>query len=394
MKMNIAQKTDVGRQRQDNQDNMSWLSLGGGELFIVADGMGGEAGGRMAADMAIAAIKESFEKGGLPVIQLLKTSIEEANRRIHATGSSGDLKYHKMGTTVVVLFIKDDKAYIAHIGDSRIYRYRMGRLERLTKDHSQVQQLVDMGLIKPEDAEDHPDANVITRSLGSKPVVEVDIRPEPETILPGDKFLLCTDGLSSLVSDREIQAILAQQHPVTPTCDLLIQTALNKGGHDNVTVQLISFDGQPDKNLLTKQPTKTDRFPFNWFKKKPIFIGIAAVVFISLLLLFLILLKKEPDKKPTSEQPKKQEVTRPEIKSPKPEPEPKVNQTTEKSASDKFKTWTIKVVEGDTIKKIAEKVNGDPKRICKINNIDNFDINMDLKQAGFDYITVPKNNKS
>jgi protein phosphatase len=287
MKMNIAQKTDVGRQRKDNQDNMSWLSLGGGELFIVADGMGGEAGGRMAADMAIAAIKESFEKEGLPVIQLLKTSIEEANSRIHAKGTSGDLKFHRMGTTVVVLFIKDDKAYIAHIGDSRIYRYRMGTLERLTKDHSQVQQLVDMGIIKPEDTEDHPDANVITRSLGSKPVVEVDIRPEPETILPGDKFLLCTDGLSSLVSDREIQAILNQERPVNETCDLLIQTALNKGGHDNVTVQLISFDGQHPQGLLTKKSLKPDRLSFN--NKTIIMTGVAAVALIALIL-FLILL--------------------------------------------------------------------------------------------------------
>jgi len=388
MKMNIAQKTDVGRQRQDNQDNMSWLSLGGGELFIVADGMGGEVGGRTAADMAIAAIKESFEKGGLPVIQLLKTSIEEANRRIHAKGTSGDLKFHKMGTTVVVLFIKDDKAYIAHIGDSRIYRYRMGRLERLTKDHSQVQQLVDMGIIKPEEAEDHPDANVITRSLGSKPVVEVDIRPEPETILPGDKFLLCTDGLSSLVADREIQAILAEERPVHETCDLLIQTALNKGGHDNVTVQLISFDGQSRQELPAKKSPKPDRFSFN--RSKLIVIGVAVVVFIALLL-FLTLLKKEPVKKQASEQPKKLEVIRPEIESTKPEPEPKDNQTTAKPASDKFKTWTIKVVEGDTIKKIAQLHKVDPQFILQINNLkDDFDIDGDLKKAGINYITVPK----
>lgn len=242
MKMMTAQKTDVGLERKDNQDDMGWFSLPAGEVFIVADGMGGEAGGREAAKMAIATIKECFETGGDAVPDLLKSSIMQANRRINEKGTSGDPQYRKMGTTVVVLAVSHDHAYMAHVGDSRIYRYRDDSLKRMTKDHSRVQQMVDDGIMSPAEAEDHPDANIITRALGAKPEVEPEVGREPCLVKPGDLFLLCTDGLCGLVEDLEIAEILSAGGSVESFCDNLVSAALNKGGYDNVTTQVVRFE--------------------------------------------------------------------------------------------------------------------------------------------------------
>ena len=244
MKMMIAQKTDVGLEREDNQDDMGWFSLPAGEVVVVADGMGGEAGGREAAKMAISAIRESFEKGGDSIPDLLKSSIIEANQRIHEKGTSGDPRYHKMGTTVVVLVVRNNKAYIAHVGDSRIYLYRDGELKRMTQDHSQVQQMVDDGIIAPSDAEGHPDANIIYRALGAEPEVEPEVRVEPVSVLPNDQFLLCTDGLCELVRDNEIEEIFGRGGSAENLCGNLVSAALRKGGHDNVTVQIVRFEGE------------------------------------------------------------------------------------------------------------------------------------------------------
>ncbi|GEM_PF-1095162 len=295
----FAQNSDQGLERQDNQDAMAWFGSKDnieGELFIVADGMGGEAGGRTAADMAISTIREFFVKSrGESVSNVLKNSIEEANRRIYAKGTSGDPRYRKMGTTVAVLFIKNGNAYIAHDGDSRIYRCRKGSLERLTKDHSQVQQMVDAKLISAEDADEHPDANIITRSLGAKPTIGVDIRLS-EKILPGDTFLLCSDGLCGLVKDPEIQAIFAQKKPAHETCDNLISAALNRGGHDNVTVQLIAFEGEVVSEEEYKREGREER------KNLPLlFISLGVIIFISLA--FFVLERYRPDPPQTEPHP-------------------------------------------------------------------------------------------
>ena len=243
--MVIAQKTHVGNERQDNQDDMGWFSLPTGEIIIVADGMGGEAGGREAAQMAISSMKEFFEKETGPVPVLLDLAIRQANQRIHAKGHCGDPRYLKMGTTVVVLLVKDNEAHMAHVGDSRIYLFRNGKLNRMTRDHSRVQKMVDDGLIDPEEAEDHPDANIISRALGARPDVEPEVRPAPVLIEANDLFLLCTDGLCSLVRDREIEEILRGEGPFDTLCDNLVSAALNNGGNDNITVQIARFEEEP-----------------------------------------------------------------------------------------------------------------------------------------------------
>jgi PPM family protein phosphatase len=260
MKMMIAQKTDVGLERKDNQDDMGWFSFPVGEVFIVADGMGGEAGGREAARLAISTIKQCFEKGGDSVPDLLKSSITLANRRIHEKGTSGDLQYHKMGTTVVVLVVSHNQAYMAHVGDSRIYLYRNSKLKPMTKDHSRIQQMVDDGIISLAEAEDHPDANIIYRALGAKPEVDPEVRREPFSVLPDDLFLLCTDGLSGLVGDFEISQIFRRGGSAEVLCNNLVSAALNQGGYDNVTVQVVrlgNLQAPLAKPELEVKPTVT-----------------------------------------------------------------------------------------------------------------------------------------
>jgi PPM family protein phosphatase len=280
MKMMTAQKTDVGLERKDNQDDMGWFSLPAGEVFIVADGMGGEAGGREAAEMAIATIKECFETGGGAVPDLLKSSIMQANRRINEKGTSGDPQYRKMGTTVVVLAVSHNQAYMAHVGDSRIYRYRDDSLKRMTKDHSRVQQMVDDGIMSPAEAEDHPDANIITRALGAKPEVEPEVGREPCPVKPEDLFLLCTDGLCGLVEDREIADILSAGGSVESFCDNLVSAALNKGGYDNVTAQVVRFEKERAPQGDSEEKSKPIAAPVNYK-------AIASVVFFIVLVVIL-----------------------------------------------------------------------------------------------------------
>ncbi len=276
MKMFIAQKTDVGCRRQENQDDMGWFSLPVGELILVADGMGGEAGGREAAGMAISTIKAFFEKEQGTVFDLLDLSLCEANQRIYEKGHSGDPRTHNMGTTVVALVVKDDEAFLAHVGDSRIYLYRNGKLNRMTRDHSRVQKMVEAGLLTPEEAEDHPESNIITRALGASPQVEPEVRSAPVPIEANDLFLLCTDGLSSLVRDREIEEILYLGGSVEALCGNLVAAALNRGGSDNVTVQLVRFEeeeagllplGEPEEEAVSISPSKPRK---GW----PILLGI------------------------------------------------------------------------------------------------------------------------
>ncbi len=352
MEMQVEQGTNVGLEREENQDDLGWFSPNKGELFIVADGMGGEAGGKAAAKMAISTIKEVFETGEGSVRDLLKTSTEAANCRIHELGNSGEPRYHKMGSTVVVLFIRENKAYIAHDGDSRIYLYRGNQLHRMTKDHSHIQQMIDGGLISPEDAEDHPDANIITRSLGAKPTIEVDIRPEPLTIYPGDLFLLCTDGLCGLANDHDIQNVLAQGRTAKETCDDLINVALNKGGYDNVTVQVVSFEREPGEEIAPpSSPLKTTGI-IGWARYKlglPILLAAVCVCLGLFTGAAWLLFKESPPPKKSSE------ITQTTIVSPRPQPPTMVDGDASQSVK---KILTVEVNSGANVR---EKPSMDAK---------------------------------
>lgn len=268
MRMNVCQKSHIGLVRKDNQDNMGWFSISGGELFVVADGMGGASGGRTAADIAINTIREFFEQKSGSVFDLLRISIEEANQRIYQKGNSGDPQFRKMGTTVAVLFIKNNTAYIAHVGDSRLYLYQNHNLMRLTKDHSHVQRLIDEGLIKEEDSKNHPYASMIYRSVGTKINVEVDVTPITIKIQPKDQFLICTDGLSGYVKDKEIEAIFSIAKSTDEICSKLVDSALQKGGEDNITVQVISFTETQERVSGKKNLPLMKVFLERYFRKE------------------------------------------------------------------------------------------------------------------------------
>lgn len=237
-------QSDVGLAREENEDSLGWLTpeeSGRGWVFIVADGMGGAAAGSAASKMAVATIKEVYPRlvaGGSAVYDAIRESIEEANAAILRHAQSDD-SLRGMGTTVTVLVVVDGLAYTAHVGDSRIYRHRGGRLEQMTRDHTRVQMLADQGIITPAEAQDHPESHVISRNLGGKPDIEVDIPDDgPFPLREGDVFLLCSDGLHGLVGDPAIHRLVGLVPPARAT-PALIQLANRRGGYDNITVSLV-----------------------------------------------------------------------------------------------------------------------------------------------------------
>jgi protein phosphatase len=224
--------SDPGLKRATNQDRL----LAEAPLFVVADGMGGHQGGEMAASLAIEVFREH---GALycekDVEAGLRALVHEANDRVYAKAQSS-LEYRGMGTTVVAALVHDDAVTLAHVGDSRAYRLRAGELEQLTKDHSYVQELVELGAITPEDAERHPHSSMITRALGTREGVEADIAHHQAR--DHDVFLLCSDGLTKMVSEDEIKQTLAGAAQLDDASERLIAAANEHGGEDNVTVCL------------------------------------------------------------------------------------------------------------------------------------------------------------
>lgn len=245
-----AAKTDVGRKRQDNEDSFCVVPQLG--LYVVADGMGGHAAGEVASRLAVETIREWMEKylGGADVAvvgQPMDTCSREANfllssirlaNRIIFDAAQGRREYRGMGTTLVSVLAVNDTVALAHVGDSRIYRIRDGQIVQLSRDHSVVQQQVDRGIISPEEAHDSQYRHLITRALGLKDSVEVDLAEEP--LLPGDILLLCSDGLSDLLEDEEILDIVREHaDDLEKACQTLVDQANHKGGDDNITAMLI-----------------------------------------------------------------------------------------------------------------------------------------------------------
>lgn len=252
--LRVGPKTHPGKVRSENQDRMSRFVSPFGEVFIVADGMGGHQGGATAAMMTIegfAAHLSNIPQGapqdtpqdtsqGALVEEALQYAATKTNEQIFHAANSGDPATAKMGSTVVLALVSGAQARIAHAGDSRAYLFRAGRLHRLTKDHSAVQRMLDLNLLTEAEARDHPDASVILRAFGQKPEIELEVSP-PLTLQNGDGLLLCSDGLCGYVDDTEIaRAIGAHENP-QQIADALVELALDAGGEDNVTVQFLQF---------------------------------------------------------------------------------------------------------------------------------------------------------
>lgn len=238
--------TDAGCERHLNEDRYAVIESDSGLCWLVCDGMGGESGGELAAQLAIDAIQRDLENvsGRSPEIAL-RNALLEANRVIVLRRQNQ--AFAGMGTTIVGALFQGAEVVIGHVGDSRAYLVRDGAIQQLTTDHTFVQSLVDSGQIKPEEALSHPQAHVLTRAIGSEPGLQIDLRKfwiwDVSDTEPVDLLVLCTDGLYSLVSEGEIGNLLAQESP-QQACVQLVEMAKTRGGFDNITLAVIPLPGQ------------------------------------------------------------------------------------------------------------------------------------------------------
>lgn len=252
MKIEVSGQTHVGMKRNHNEDNL--LLLPEERLFVVADGMGGHSSGEVASKIAVEEVAEFFRMTSQDLEitwpykmdkqknydeNRLATGVKLANMRIFEKASA-DTKYKGMGTTIVtVYFAKDSEVVVGHVGDSRVYFFRENTLRMITEDHSLLNDYLKAKKLTPEEIEAFPHKNVIVRALGMKDTVTVDInRVEPKD---GDIFLLCSDGLSGMVPDKQIESILQSQPDLDKACAQLIDAANANGGNDNVTCVLAQY---------------------------------------------------------------------------------------------------------------------------------------------------------
>ena len=222
-----AYKTDTGRQRHANEDSY----FAGSPVFAVADGMGGAQAGEVASRIAAGAFEHDLDDAE-PAESQLEGIAQDANREIHELAQR-DSSRAGMGTTLTAALLRDDEVALSHVGDSRAYVLRGGELKRLTKDHSLVEELRRQGRLTDEEAEEHPQRSIITRALGPEPSVNVDTMTFPAK--SGDVFLLCSDGLTTMVSDEQITDILSEAKTLRSGVNKLIDAANAEGGRDNIT---------------------------------------------------------------------------------------------------------------------------------------------------------------
>jgi serine/threonine protein phosphatase PrpC len=245
----VAGKTDVGCVRTNNEDNYGYDRRYG--IFVVCDGMGGQAAGEVASKMGVDAVlnyfRQSAKNGTYPLIgeripdisergQALASAIQVANSAIH--DAAGKKAGHAgMGSTIVAVLVKDNFFSVAHVGDSRGYLIRNGQIQQLTNDHSLVMEQVRRGLITREEAERSEIQNIIIRALGSEQTVEPDV--DDQIAMPDDTLLLASDGLTKHVKDPDLLEIVSTSPSLEAACDRLIVTAKDRGGDDNITCVLV-----------------------------------------------------------------------------------------------------------------------------------------------------------
>ena len=257
----VAAKTDVGCVRRNNEDNFGYDSRFG--IFVLCDGMGGQAAGEVASKMAVDTLLNYFREttpaeaagNGNPDrsvtnTKALEEAIRLANRSIYEAGN-GQMGRAGMGSTIVAALVRGHSLAIGHVGDSRIYLVRQGAIQQLTRDHSLVMEQVRLGYITQEQAEKSDLQNVILRALGAENEVEPDI--EDLVAMPGDTLLMTSDGLTRHVHDDEILAIVSSSRKLVDACSQLIQAAKERGGDDNITCLLLRVVERPwYKNLFRK----------------------------------------------------------------------------------------------------------------------------------------------
>ena len=232
MTITTAALTDIGRLRVRNED--SFLLDPDASLYAVADGMGGHAAGDAASQTAIATFGAMFSE-----TRSVLAAMKSANRAV-IERAAAEREKAGMGTTLTGLHLRDSAMFVAHVGDSRLYRLRDGQLSQITRDHTVAQDMIETGKLTKEAAMQHPASSMLTRSLGSRADVEVDLIEEQ--LAPRDLLLLCSDGLTGMLTDRDLSLILAQPTPLDHIAADLIEAANRRGGLDNITALLLRIE--------------------------------------------------------------------------------------------------------------------------------------------------------
>jgi serine/threonine protein phosphatase PrpC len=231
VRLRVGARTDVGRVREGNEDGF----VASEPLFAVADGMGGHQGGEVASKVAL----ETLQKAADGTADLAEV-VQEANRAVF-TRASQDPALLGMGTTLTAVLVEEHRLHLAHVGDSRMYLARDGRLERITRDHTVVEEMVEQGRLTPEEAAIHPQRSIVTRALGVEEDIQVD--ELDLDVRPGDRVLLCSDGLTGMVDEGEILRLLTEHRDAQAATDALVDAANRAGGQDNITAVILDVVG-------------------------------------------------------------------------------------------------------------------------------------------------------
>ena len=240
----LTNLTDAGCEREENEDYFCYFEPESDEKFtkkgrlaVVADGMGGHEGGQVASRLAVDVVRDVYFESPAEPESALVEALQAAHEAIRQCAADHP-SLRGMGTTCTALALRDGRLYFAHVGDSRLYRINRLAITRLTQDQSYVNRLLKEGILRPEEAEKHPDRHILVTALGSDSAVQVEIPETPLEFAPEDSLLLCTDGLHSVVSEEEILAVATRCKP-EEACRELLQLAMARGGPDNITVQIL-----------------------------------------------------------------------------------------------------------------------------------------------------------
>lgn len=252
--IDVCMLTDIGCHRNNNEDSVLYIKPGKNEiqskkgfLAIVADGMGGHQAGQTASRMAVEIISKYYYQSSRPPLIALHNAFVAANKKIFLSAQE-DKALKGMGTTCTALVLMNNHAFISHIGDSRLYHVRKNNIQQMTEDHTLVQDLVKQGIISSTEAETHPNKNIVTRAMGTRPEAEFFLKGPFRTLL-NDQFVICSDGLYDLVKDNQLKETVLSLNP-HQACKQLINFSKKRGGYDNISVGVIAIkmDSQDEKN--------------------------------------------------------------------------------------------------------------------------------------------------
>ncbi len=275
-------RTDVGKLRKKNEDYQAYFDSVNGHIFVVCDGMGGHAGGSEASQIAVESIAYFFSQNYYPdPFDAIQQAIVFANEEIFKYAKK-NIELYGMGTTIVLALIRDNLIYYGHVGDSRIYYYFDQRLEQITEDHSFVQGLINLSVITKEEAEEHPRRNELSKALGVESIVQPSICIMPAMPDNDGILLLCTDGLTNMQTDKEIEDLLRTDLSLDEKGDLLIEKAIDHGGNDNITLSLVKFH---NLYVANQEQTRTkDKITKSHWPKPLKIASIASIILVVIVL--------------------------------------------------------------------------------------------------------------